>query len=221
MMEMSMIRVLIVDSSNLICGMLTTVLNNEPDIEVIGCATTREKALAQSPASDVALVSATLPDNGADDFIRSARVVNPRLKILVVGLAEAKQEAIRHIESGAAGYVYQNDSVAKLVKHVWAAYRGEALLAPDLAAALMSRLVEWAASPKTAQRRALESAGLTHREREVLHLLEQNMSNREIAHHLVIEVSTTKNHVHNILTKLDVSSRRDLVSYASASQNRL
>jgi DNA-binding NarL/FixJ family response regulator len=80
----------------------------------------------------------------------------------------------------------------------------------------MSRLVEWATAPRKARTGSAESAGLTRREREVLRLMEQDLSNREIANRLVIEVSTVKNHVHNILTKLSVSSRRDLVGYTSS-----
>ena len=210
-----MIRLLFVDSSRLICSMFTTVLDNEPDLRVIGCATTIEKAVEQIQVCDVALVSATLPADGTYEFIRAAVKTNPKVKVLVVGLAESKPAAIRHIEVGAAGYVYRDDSVDKLLSHIRAAYRGEALLAPDLAALLMSRLTEWATSPKTARRVPIESAALTRREREVLCLMEQDLSNREIAGHLVIEVSTVKNHVHNVLTKLDVSSRRDLVEHTA------
>lgn len=210
-----MIRILLVDSSRLICGMFTTVLSNETDLDVIGCATTVERALEQIDGCDVALVSATLPNDGTYEFVRAAVKRNPQAKILVIGLADAKQAAIRNIEAGACGYVYRDDSVDNLLCNIRAAYRGEALLAPDLAAAVVTRLIEWASSPKKARTGAIESAGLTRREREVLRLMEQDLSNREIANRLVIEVSTVKNHVHNILTKLAVSSRRDLVGYSS------
>jgi DNA-binding NarL/FixJ family response regulator len=211
-----MIRILLVDSNRLISGMFKTVLGNEPDLQVIACATTIDESLVYIYACDVALVSTTLPDDGAYEFVRAARLANPQVKTLVIGLAEPKAAVIRHLEAGAAGYANPDDSVDNLLSHIRAAHRGEALLAPDLAAALMARLVEWTTAPEKAQRRPIEAAGLTRREREVLRLMEQNLSNREIANRLVIEVCTVKNHVHHILTKLDVNSRRDLVAYPAA-----
>lgn len=211
-----MIRILLVDSSRLIGGMFTSVLDNEPDLQVVACATTVDQSLEHIHACDVALVSAALPDDGTYEFIRAARSANPQVKTLVVGLAGPKSAVIRHIEAGAAGYANRDDSVDNLLSHIRAAHRGEALLAPDLAAALMARLVEWTTAPQKAQPRSIEAAGLTQREREVLRLIEQNLSNREIAKRLVIEVCTVKNHVHHILTKLDVNSRRDLVAYPAA-----
>jgi DNA-binding NarL/FixJ family response regulator len=209
-----MIRILLVDASRLICGLFATVLDNEPDLRVTGYAATTDQGLERIQACDVALVSAALPDDGAYRFVRVARTAHPLVKTVVVGLAEPKSAVIRYIEAGAAGYAYRDDSVDTLLSHIRAAHRAEALLAPDLAAALMARLAEWAGSPQTVWRQALDTAGLTRREREVLHLMEQQFSNRDIAHRLVIEVSTVKNHVHHILTKLDVSSRREIIGHS-------
>jgi DNA-binding NarL/FixJ family response regulator len=209
-------RILLVDPSRLICGMFTAVLNYEPDLQVIGCATTVDTALEQIHACDVALVSTSLPDDGAYTFVQAARIANPQIKSVVVGLAEPKPAVVRYIEAGAAGYACRDDSVDKLLSHARAAQRGEALLAPDLTATLMARLVEWAAAPKAAPRTSIETAGLTRREREVLVLIEQKLSNREIADRLVIQVCTVKNHVHRILTKLNANSRRDFVAYPVA-----
>jgi len=209
-----MIRILLVDSSRLICGIFKAALDHESDLQVVDCATTIEQAIERIHACDVVLVSTALPNDGAYEFVQAARKANPQVKILVVGMAEPKSAVIRHIEAGAAGYVYRDDSVDNLLNHIRAACRDEALPAPDLAAALMARLAEWATSPKKAQSGSIETAGLTRRERAVLHLMEQQLSNREIANRLVIEVCTVKNHVHNILTKLDVSSRRDLIGHS-------
>ena len=121
-----MIRILLVDSNRLIGGMFKTVLDNEPDLQVIACAATVDQSLAHIHACDVALVSTTLPDDGAYEFVRAARLANPQVKTLVVGLAEPKSAVIRHIEAGAAGYANPDDSVDNLLSHIRAAHRGEA-----------------------------------------------------------------------------------------------
>ncbi|HLF26696.1 MAG TPA: response regulator transcription factor [Anaerolineae bacterium] len=207
-----MIRVLLVDASNLICSMFTAVVDSEPDMQVVGCANTLEKALAQVNMCDVAIVSPTLPEDGAPEFVRSVTLTHPFVKVLVMGLAESKPEIIRYLEAGAFGYVHREDSIEKLLNNIRGAYAGEALLAPDLTAALVTRLAELSTARKT-RNVPIESAALTPREREVLRLMAQDLSNREIAHRLIIEVGTVKNHVHNILAKLNLSSRRDLINY--------
>ncbi len=96
--------------------------------------------------------------------------------------------------------------------HIRAAHAGKARVSPDIAAALMSRVAELAQLVSQASI-SPEAGELTPREMEVLKLIGQGLTNQEIAEHLVIELGTVKNHVHNILNKLGVSSRRDAVGY--------
>lgn len=209
---MSVIRVLAVNEIRLMCNVISAMLEEEPDIEVVGTATTSEEALAQISECDVVLVNTGLPDNGALKLTRAVVEKAPSVRVLVMGLAESETEILQYVETGAAGYVLKDDSVDELLRHIRATHSDEALVSPEIAAALMSRVSELAQSyPGTAG--VDETAELTPREHEVLQLIGQGLSNQEIADRLIIEVGTVKNHVHNILQKLNVNSRQDAAAY--------
>jgi DNA-binding NarL/FixJ family response regulator len=134
-------------------------------------------------------------------------------KVVVLGLAESEAEILRYVEAGAAGYVLKDDSVEELLSNIRAIHRGEAVVSPEIAAALMSRVTELAQLFTDVDVGAGANPELTDREQEILGLISQGMTNREIAEALIIEVGTVKNHVHNILNKLNVSSRHEAAAF--------
>lgn len=210
-----MIRVLIVNEIRLMCNIISSVLDEEPDIEVVGCVTTVEQAQvrAQQEDVDVVLISTRLPNQGALSLTRSLSESAPLVNVLVLGLIEQKQEVLQYVEAGAIGYVLSNDSVDDLLAAIRTADKGKARVSPEIAAALMQRLYELSQQFASAAPTSIESANLTPRELEILELLAQDLSNQEIADRLVIEVGTVKNHVHNLLNKLEVSNRKEAATY--------
>ncbi len=207
-----MIDVLLVNRSKLICSVMAAALEDEPDIQVVGSATCVDEAfkLIRSENCDVVLVRNNLPNEGALELIQALKD-NSAVKVLVIGVAEQEEVILRFIEAGAAGYVLSDESVADLVKNIRAAAQGEALVSPEIAGALISRITELTeVRPIPEYRHRLDQvAALTPREQEVLELIGGGLSNQEIADRLVIEVGTVKNHVHSILQKLDASDRDD------------
>lgn len=209
---MKTIRVLLAIEMRLMANVIAATLEDDGDIKVIGTATTAEQALALAPACDVALISTRLPDNSGVEVTQAIAQAYPEVKILVLGLAESETEILQYVEAGAIGYVLKDDSADELVNNIHAAYGDEALVSPEIAAALMTRVNELA--QLFADTAAMpESAELTPREQEVLHLIARDFTNQEIADQLVIEVGTVKNHVHSILKKLNVNSRQDAAAY--------
>jgi DNA-binding NarL/FixJ family response regulator len=208
-----MIRVLLVNEIRLMSNVIRSVLEEEPDIEVVGGVTSLDEALALASKSDVALVSTRLPEDGALKLTTAIAEAHPSVKVLVLGLTETKGQVLQYVEAGATGYVLKDDSVDDLLSHVRAAQSGEALVSPDIAAALMSRVGELAQLFADVESGLNEAADLTPREREILELIGQGLTNQEIADRLVIEVGTVKNHVHSILQKLDVGNRRDAAAH--------
>lgn len=207
-----MIRVFIVNEMQLMCNIMSSVLAGESDIEVVGTATSVAEALPDALDCDVVVVSTSLPDDGAVDLTRAAVDAPAPVKVVVVGLAESETEILRYVEVGASEYVLRDDSVEQLVDHIRAAHSNEALVSPEVAAALMSRVAELShVLAETVERQELSE--LTPREREVLQLIGQGLSNKDIAERLNIEVGTVKNHVHSILQKLNVNSRMDAAAY--------
>lgn len=126
-----------------------------------------------------------------------------------MGLMESEQEILSYVEAGADGYVLRDSSVGDLLTRIRAAYQEEVLISPRVAAALMQRigvLSRWFAP---AEGGAGDLQELTPREREILDLIGRGLTNREIGERLFIEEGTVKNHVHNLLGKLEVSNRHD------------
>ncbi len=208
-----MIRLLLVNEFHLMCNVLASVLEDESDIDVVGVATNVEDALAQASESDVMLVSTRLPDNGALRLTRAVTEAELPVRVLILGLANTEAEVIGFVEAGASGYVLQDDSVDELLNNIRATYNGEALVSPGIAGALMARVSELAQLFATVDGTVAEMVDFTPREREIMQLLAEDMTNQDIADFLVIEVGTVKNHVHNILEKLGVSSRHEAAAY--------
>jgi RNA polymerase sigma factor (sigma-70 family) len=206
------IRVLLVNEIRLMSNVVAATLEDESDIQVVGSATTIEQALNLAANCDVVLISTRLPNEGALELIRALNEQYPEVKSLVLGLAESEEEILQYIEVGARGYVLKDDSVQELLRNIRAASSGEAMISPEIAAALMNRVNELA--QVFAEAAAIPDAvDLTPREHEVLQLIGQDLTNQEIADRLVIEVGTVKNHVHRILQKLNVNSRQDAAAY--------
>jgi two-component system, NarL family, nitrate/nitrite response regulator NarL len=206
-----MIRVLIVEEVRAICETIAAVLRAEADMDVVGCATNLDEALPSLRACDVALVNTTGNSEASASTIRAVHKLAPRVKVVVMGLARSQNAILQCVEAGVAGYVLRDSSLADLIKNIRAAYNNEALVSPPIAAALMSYVAELVGFDPAAASEQGMSKTLTRREREVLTLVQQGLTNQEIAGSLVIELGTVKNHVHNILRKLNVNSRRDAV----------
>jgi DNA-binding NarL/FixJ family response regulator len=207
-----MVRVLLVNEIRLMANVIAATLEDEKDIQVIGLATNPEEAYALAPACDVALVSTRLPNNGALELIQTVSESFPDVKVLALGLGDSEAEILQYVEAGAAGYVLKDDSLEEVLRNIRAAHAGEALISPDIAAALMARVNELAQQFEEVAA-VPDVVEFTPREREVLELVSQDLSNQEIAERLFIEVGTVKNHVHSILKKLNMNSRHDAAAF--------
>ena len=204
-----MIRVLFVDQFLFLCDALATVLKDEPDIEVVCGVTSVQGALNLTPECDVILVNAHMPHDGAMRLIRAVTDAGLRVKILVLGIKESREQVLHFIQAGADGYVLENDTVDTLLERIRGTYAGQIHVSPMIASALMSRVTSYSQLLNRVRENIGGASQLTSREQKILDLISQGMTNQQIADRLFIEVGTVKNHVHNILQKLDTSSRHD------------
>jgi two-component system NarL family response regulator len=211
----SPIRILLVNEFRLIGNVIVAALEDETDIHVVGCVTTPKEALeiVQENDVDVALVSTRLSEEGAINLTRAITDFAPSTKVLALGLTEEKQRVLRYVEAGATGYILKDDSLDDLIETVRAAQEGKVFVSPQIAAAMMERLSDLAQIFSSVENNVADTPGLTSRELEVLELIGKDFTNQEIADHLVIEIGTVKNHVHNILDKLNVGSRGEAAAY--------
>jgi DNA-binding NarL/FixJ family response regulator len=206
----------------LISEVISAALEDETDILIAGIASTREEALkllqSEEIPCDVFLISTNLPENETLELVKECKQYAPTVSVLVVGLPETEPVILAYIEAGATGYILKEASVAELLKNVRAAYKGEAIISPQIAMSLMARINQLA--EEITEFDVSYYSELTTREREVLELVGRGMSNQEIADQLVIELGTVKNHVHRILNKLNVSTRQDAAAYLALVEQR-
>lgn len=209
------INLLIVNEIRLMGNVIVAALEDEPDINVAACVTTYEEAIQviREKEVDVALVSTRLPDHGGLRLTNAISDIAPSTKVLALGLTEEKKRVLRYVEAGAAGYVLKDDSLEDLIEIVRATQEGKVFVSPQIAAAMMERLSDLAQMFAGVENNITDTTALTSREVEVLELISKGFTNYQIAQHLVIEVGTVKNHVHNILEKLNVSSRGEAAAY--------
>ena len=196
-------------------NVIAAALEGEPDINIVGCVVSIDEALdiVREKEVDVALVSTRLPDLGALKLTNAITELKPSTKVLALGLTEEKQNVLRYVEAGVTGYVLKDDSLEDLIETVRAAQDGKVFVSPQIAAAIMERLSGLARLFSDVENNITNAIDLTTRELEVLKLISEGQTNQQIAENLVIEVGTVKNHVHNILDKLNVSSRREAAAY--------
>ncbi|MBW7883002.1 MAG: response regulator transcription factor [Caldilineaceae bacterium] len=210
-----MIHILLVDKVRLVSELVGVALQGEPDIQVAGCAYSREEALQQLETleCDIVLINRTLADRDVLALIEEIRRRAYDVRVLVMGLPETEALILRYIEAGASGYIVQSDSIHDLLFNVRAIAAEQAVVSPKVAAMLIDRVAELTNRLANLGVDVADYDGLTAREKEILALIASELTNQEIADRLLIEVGTVKNHVHNILSKLHVHSRQDAAAY--------
>jgi DNA-binding NarL/FixJ family response regulator len=198
-----MIRVLIVDDHAVVREGLRTFLELQDGLEVIGEAGDGEEAvsLATSLHPDVVLMDLVMPKLDGVGAMRELRGRVPETRVIVLTSFLDDERLLPAIEAGAAGYLLKDVEPTELARAVRAAHAGEALIAPSVAARLLSAFAE---RPRVA---AAEPKRLTPREHEVLGLIAAGRSNKRIAFELGISEKTVKTHVGHLLAKLGVTDR--------------
>lgn len=196
-------RAMVVSDVRLYREALALRLTQSGRIEIVGTAERAEVALARLSdlGPDVVIVDRAMPDALS---IARTNGRTASTKVVAFAVADLDGAVLECAEAGLAGYVTRDGSVEDLIDAVESAVRNEVRCSPRVAATLFRRI---AALSSAAPVLAPRESELTQREREIVGLIERGLSNKEIAKHLSIGTATVKNHVHNILEKLDVKRR--------------
>ncbi len=198
-----MIRILIVDDTRLYREGLAHSLGRVDGLSVAGTTDAQVSALeaVRTLCPDVVLLRIDMPGSAA--VLRAIVTAGVGARVIAVGLIEREQDVIACVEAGAFGFLPRDGSLDDLVACIRSAARGETVCSPRMVASLLKRMAALAAERPTWP----GHSHLTPREHEVVRLVDEGLSNKEIARRLSIEVRTVKNHVHNILEKLHVHRR--------------
>ncbi|MFE7172952.1 response regulator [Streptomyces sp. NPDC057616] len=200
------IRVFLLDDHEVVRRGLADLLDAEPDISVVGDAANVEHALVRAPAvrPHVAVLDVRLPDGNGISVCRDLRSRMPELAVLMLTSFDDEEALLDAIMAGASGYVLKQIRGSDLVSAVRTVASGQSMLDPATTARLMRSL---RAEPAEAPTVAPELAGLSPREREILALIGDGLTNREIGKRLYLSEKTVKNHISRLLAKLGVQRR--------------
>ena len=196
------IRVLVASDLRLYREGLAASLAAHDRIELVATAASAREALAVAAEHRPHVVLLATEMDGALECVRRLAVGGGR--VLALAIPDGEDDIVACAEAGVAGYVTRDASMEDVVAAVETAARGEAPCSPRIVASLLQRLAANAAAPPAAR-----TNPLTYREREIVALIDEGLSNKQIARHLTIGLSTVKNHVHHILEKLQVERRSD------------
>ncbi|MGD2176750.1 MAG: response regulator transcription factor [Anaerolineae bacterium] len=206
MIDEAAIRVMIVDDHTMVRKGLAAMLKAKPDLNLVGAASNGQEALqlCEKARPDVILMDLVMPRMDGTTAIRAVREQWPDVKVIALTSFKEKDLVQRALEAGAISYLLKNVSIDDLAQAIRAACEGHSTLAPEATQALI----------QAASQGPRPGHDLTPREREVLELMVEGLTNPEIAQRLIVSLSTARAHVSSILSKLGVSNRAEAVASA-------
>jgi two-component system NarL family response regulator len=208
------IRVLVVDDHAVFRRGLQMVLEQEPDIEVVGEAGdgTEAVTMAANTAPDIVLLDVRMPKRGGIDACTAIKDAVPSVAIIMLTISDEEADLYDAIKAGAVGYLLKDIPIDEVATAVRAVRGGQSYISPSMASKLLTEFATMVR--RSDERQQLPAPKLTDREMEVLKLVAKGLNNRDIAKQLFISENTVKNHIRNILEKLQLHSRMEAVVYA-------
>ncbi|BDG61083.1 response regulator [Caldinitratiruptor microaerophilus] len=226
------IKVLLVDDHAILREGIRSLLSSAPDIEVVGEAEDGQQAIekVEQLAPDVVLMDVAMPRMNGIEATRAIKAAHPDLPVLILSMHDSEEYILPILKAGASGYVLKRAAAQELVSALRAAVQGHTILHPDVAKRVMESIGSTGGGAGAAGRAGAGAPGgaagagrapghpalapLTEREREVLTLIAQGLTNQEIAQRLFISIKTVQAHRANIMEKLDLHDAVELTKFA-------
>lgn len=208
------IRILLIEDNRILREGIVATLNRQKDVSVVAISEGSEKTWpkARDFKPQVVLLDVSLQSRNSLEVVRLAKKEFPAVKIIGMGLIPAQSDIMEFVQAGAEGFILKSASVAEVIGTIRAVASGQTVLPPTMAGSLFSQVAEHAHAKG---KRNLKSAmRMTVREKEVIALIVEGMSNKQIADKLSIAIFTVKSHVHNIMEKLALHTRLQIANHA-------
>jgi DNA-binding NarL/FixJ family response regulator len=211
------IALVLIDDNRLLREGLAAMIHTQPGFRVLAASADVEEAIAEvrQAKPDVVLLDFGLADFDSLTLTTTVRAEVPEVRVIVMGLMPAQEDVADYVRAGASGFIMKDASFDDFFATIRSVSAGEQVLPKALTESLFTQIVRIAASRNKAQAR--EAVRVTARERQVIDLLAEGLSNKEIAARLHIAVHTVKSHVHNVLEKLALHSRLEVAAFSHAS----
>jgi DNA-binding NarL/FixJ family response regulator len=206
------IPIVIIEDNRLVREAIAVMLAAQPDLEVVAAVECADAALRQARVAraPVVLLDAGLGDHDSHRLVATVKRMAPEARVIVMDVLPVPEDVVEFIKAGASGFIAKNATRDDFVGAVRSVAAGAQVLPSALTATLFSHIASRATTPGAPD---ATEAGMTRREREVLHLITDGLSNKEIGDRLHITANTVKGHVHNILEKTALRSRLQIAAY--------
>lgn len=204
------IRIIIADDHTIVRSGIRLLLENEPDIEVVGEALDGAQAveLVSRLQPDVVLMDVTMPVMDGLEATCRIKADFPHVQVLILTMHRSEEYFFEMLKAGASGYLLKAADTSDLVKAIRVVHRGDAFLYPSMAKKLLQEYVSQVPAGDSSSLR------LSPREKEILRLIGEGYSNKEIAEKLVVSSSTVHTHISNLMCKLGLDNRHEIIQYA-------
>ena len=207
-----MITVAIVDDNRLVREALTAMLDRIPDLRVVGTGVA-DAAFIDQVKPDVLLLDVGLVDDDSLGVAADLTKRAPGTKIIVMDLIPMNEDIVQFVNAGVSGFVLKDATFDEFVTTIRSVAAGGKVLPPRMAESLFSQIASAAAATQ-GRAHVLEDVRMTKREREVIELIGEGLSNKEIAQRLNIAAHTVKSHVRNVMEKLTLHTRLQIAAYS-------
>jgi DNA-binding NarL/FixJ family response regulator len=217
---MKKIRILLIEDNKLLRDGIATIIKKQSDMQVVSTVGNGENVLLimGKVRPNVVLLDLGLRNQDSLQIVKLTMQHFEDTKIIVMDLIPLQTDVIEFIQAGVSGFILKDASIAEFLKTIRSVYQGVQVLPPHLTGSLFSQIVGQAIhSSKPAA--IVESVRMTKREKQVIELISEGDTNKEIAQKLHLSTYTVKSHVHNILEKLALSTRIQIAKYAHFSEN--
>ena len=209
------IKLVVVEDNRLLREGLTVMLKEQPDIAVVASLSNGDVLIrGKKLKSDVILLDFVLRSSTSLQLVKSIRKTNPDARVIMMDLAPTQPPLVEYVQAGVAGFVLKDATFDDFLQTIRDVARGKKVLPPTLASSFLSEIATHAT--RHGKGNPFKSVRMTSREREVIELIAEGLSNKQIATRLNLAVDTVKTHVHNILKKLALHTRLEIASYRHA-----
>ena len=208
---MEKIRILLADDHTILRSGIRSLLETEPGLSVIGEAEDGRVAVSMACKlkPDLVIMDIAMPLLNGVEATRHIKIQCPDVKVLVLSMHDNEDYIRQALEAGAMGYILKDAATQELISAIRSVYRGEAVLSPAVTRLVIEDYLRWGGT-----RPQEESDSLSPREREVLQLIAEGYTNKQIAEILSISIKTVQAHRNNLMQKLDLHDRGELIKYA-------
>jgi DNA-binding NarL/FixJ family response regulator len=218
---MKKIRLLLIEDNRLLREGLTIMLKKQKDINVVDTVGNGENILAimKKYKPEVLLLDLGLRSRSSLNLVKLVKNNFPSSKVIMMDLIPVQADVFKFVQAGVSGFILKDATVNDFLKTIRSVAKGLKVLPPNLTGSLFSQIVEHAineSNPST----IIDSVRMTKRERQVIELISEGHTNKEIAQNLHLSTYTVKSHVHNILEKLALNTRVQIAKYAHESRKR-